>query len=48
MEFGAQYFVVLLLLVPGLAVLYVWGFRRSIGAGAASRRLFWSRRSDFW
>jgi Ca-activated chloride channel family protein len=28
MEFGAQYFVVLLLLVPGLAVLYVWGFRR--------------------
>jgi len=28
MEFGAQYFVFLLLLVPGLAALYVWGFRR--------------------
>lgn len=28
MEFGAIYFGVLLLAVPGLAALYVWGFRR--------------------
>lgn len=54
MEFGALYFAVLLLAVPGLAALYVWGFRRRRAAIArfveiaAAQRLIgsvdWRRR----
>ncbi len=54
MEFGAQYFVFLLLLVPALAALYAWGFRRRrealtkfVDFGAAQRLIGavdWRRR----
>ncbi len=55
MEFGAIYFAVLLLAIPGLAALYVWGFRRRRAAirqfvdVVAAQRLIgsvdWRRRS---
>ena len=54
MEFGALYFIVLLLAVPGLAALYFWGFRRRreslarfVEVGAAQRLIGavdWRRR----